>query len=183
MPPKPRFTKEEMIETAFQAVKTYGEEILSTRNLSHALGCSTAPLFTHFSGIEEIRTEVILRAKALYGEYIQQGLSQPLPFKGAGLSYIRFAKEEPHLFRMLFMREGANEHPTHYFPQDEHAERIANLVQNRYGLSEERAKALYNHLSVYAHGLATMFAQGGPAFTLEDASQMLSEVFTALLKE
>ncbi len=183
MPPKPRFTKEEMIETAFQAVKTYGEEILSTRNLSHALGCSTAPLFTHFSGIEEIRAEIVLRAKALYSAYLQQGLSEPRPFKGSGLAYIRFAKEEPHLFRMLFMREGVNERPTHYFPQDEHAERIAKLVQNRYALSEERAKAVYNHLSVYAHGLAVMFAQGGPAFTMEDADRMLFEVFSALIKE
>ena len=183
MPPKPRFTKEEMIETAFQAVKTYGEEILSARNLSHALGCSTAPLFTLFSGIEEIRAAVALRAKALYGEYIQQGLNEPLPFKGSGLAYIRFAKEEPHLFRMLFMREGENPPPTHYYPQDEHAEKIAGLVQTRYGLSAEKAKAVYNHLSVYAHGLATMFAQGSSVFTLEDASQMLSEVFIALLKE
>jgi hypothetical protein len=41
---------------------------------------------------------------------------------------------------------------------------------------------IYNHMSVYAHGLATLYAQGNCVFSDEDVDAMLSEVFLALAK-
>ena len=186
MPPKKKFTRDEIVACAFETVRQNGEDFLTARSLARALGASTAPLFTAFRSIEEIHDAVVEKAKALYLRYLEEGLAESLPFKGAGLKYVQFAKDEPMLFRMLFMR--ADEDPateaSHYFPSDFEPEpQVRDTLQSGYGWSEEKAKAIYNHMSVYAHGLAALYAQGRCVFTDEDVSRMLSEVFTALTRK
>ena len=184
MPPKVKYTKEAMTEIAYEMVRESGEECLSARNLASRLGTSTAPIFTAFSNIEEVRMAVEERARECYRHYAEAGLAMDPPFKGSGLQYIRFAKEEPMLFRMLFMRKSPKAaSPTHYMPAEyEQEAEVRGTIKEKYGTDDARAKRIYNHLAVYAHGLATMYAQGQCTFTDEDVSRMLSEVFLALMK-
>ena len=183
MPPKVRYTREQIAEYAFDAVREEGIEALTARALAKGLGISTAPLFTAFTGIDEIRDEVINRAYALYCTYIAEGMKSDIPFKGAGLGYIRFAKDEPRLFNLLFMSPKIEE-PSHFYPAgDDNAPAIIRGICRSYGLSEDGAKKLYNHLSVYVHGVATLYARGRNVFTDEDVSRMLSELFNSIVKE
>ena len=184
MPPKIKYTKEYIGDYAFEYVRKEGADALSARNLAKGLGISTAPLFTAFDSIDEIRQGVATRAFALYSNYIKKGLSEPIPFKGAGLAYIKFAKEEPQLFKMLFMSAARDESPSHFYPEgDKNAPAICLSAKGSYNLSDTQAKKLYNHLSVYVHGIAVLYAQGRNVFTDNDVSEMMSEVFNALLKE
>jgi len=183
MPPKPRYTREEIVDVAYESVRKYGEDFLSARNLAAALGTSTAPIFTAFSSIEEVQREVAYRARGLYESYIDEGLSDSLPFKGAGLKYIQFAKDEPNLFKMLFMRSETGQPFSHYFPAEDDKEAdVRDALKRSWHVGEDRSKKIYNHLSVYAHGLAVLYAQGRCVFTDEDVSTMLTEVFSALAK-
>lgn len=183
MPPKAKYTKEQIGEAAFALVRTQGMPALSARSLAAALGTSTAPIFTAFPGIEALQAFVTEKAKALYSAYIADGLRENPPFKGTGLQYIRFAKEEPALFRLLFMQETKAQEYTHFFPAgDENAPAILQTVEKIYGLRPQQAKKLYNHLAVYAHGLAVLYVQKQCIFTMEDVSRMLSELFTALIQ-
>ncbi len=183
MPPKVKYTKEEIADVGFSMVRKHGEEILTARHLAAELGTSTAPIFTAFSCIEELHAAVVERAKACYRRYAEAGMAMDPPFKGCGLQYIRFAKEEPMLFRMLFMRSGGeNQTPSHYFPSEYEQEAEVRGTVKAYCDDDGRARKLYNHLSVYAHGLAVMYAQGQCAFTDEDVSRMLSEIFAALMR-
>ncbi len=181
MPPKVRFTKEQIAETAYNMVKKFGIDILTARNLASELGVSTAPIFTAFKNIEEVQEAVKEKAKAEYRAYIEDGLKHKLPFKGAGLKYVEFAKNEPQLFKLLFMSGDNFEGVPHYHPgKDISAEKVLNVVETNYAENRESAMRLYNHLSVYMHGFAVMFAQGNSMFTMEDVSRMMSEVFKAL---
>ena len=183
MPPKSKCTRDQIISTAFEMVRKEGRDALTARNLAKALGTFTAPIFTSFSSIEEIQNEVIDRAKALYGRYVQEGLQQSPAFKGVGLKYIEFAQNEPELFQILFA-SNAREHSMEPFlpSYDENAPLILNVLQGSYGLSSETARRLYNHMSVYAFGFASLYAQRIYMFSMEDIGRMLSEVFTALIK-
>ncbi|MBR4288242.1 MAG: TetR/AcrR family transcriptional regulator [Clostridia bacterium] len=183
MPPKAKFTREEIFRVAFEMTRKHGIEFISARSLAAELGVSTAPIFTAFESLDELDRAIIDKAKEQYGVYLKEGMKEELPFRGTGLAYIRFAKEEPKLFSLLFMGDGNGEKPTHYFPGDEHSSEILNMVMARYQMTENGAKRLYNHLSVYAHGLASLFAMGRCVFTMEDAGNMLSELFFALTKE
>ncbi len=183
MPPKAKYSREEILSVAFEMTRKHGIEFMSARSLAAELGVSTAPIFTAFQSIEELNLAIAEKAKECYGAYLKEGMKEMLWFRGTGLAYVRFAKEEPRLFSLLFMGDGNGEEPSHYFPSDKYSSDILNLVMDRYGMTEEKAKSLFNHLSVYAHGLASLFARGRCVFTMEDVEKMLSELFFALTKE
>ncbi len=179
MPKHVKYTKEQIGDKAFSLVREKGVSSLSARSLASYLGVSTAPIFTAFSSIEELTDYVREKAYLFYGEYVKAGLSEQLPFKAAGLKYIQFAHDEPWLFKMLFMSE-RKQAPSHYFPESDGSfGEILEIVKKSYSLDEEKAKRLYNHLSVYAHGLAVMFAEKNTPFDFEDVSSMMSEAFFA----
>ncbi len=181
MPPKAKYTKEEIGNTAFEMVRKFGMSVLSARSLATELGTSTAPIFTAFHNIDEVEEFVVGKAEALYKKYLEEGLSSHLPFKGAGMKYVEFAKNEPELFRLLFMGESEEGLPSHYLPgENELSKTILKTVENSFSMEENSARKLYNHLSVYAHGLAVLYAQGCAVFTLEDVDRMLGEVFLSL---
>ena len=183
MPPKVKYTREQITDAAYEIVRSKGESALTARSLAAELGISTAPIFTAFENIEELQGTVARKAADLYNSYIEKGLDYTPPFKGTGLMYIKFAKDEPELFKMLFMRGDDGEEPSHYLPSgDENEPLIRQAIENTHSFEEEKTKRLYNHLSIYAHGIAVLFAQGRCIFTDEDVSRMLTEVFLALAK-
>ena len=103
MPPKVKFQKEEIVEAAVDVVRRGGIEALTAREIAAALGVSTRPIFTWFRTMNELKAEVFLRAKAVYRTYIERGLAGPIPFQEVWRQYLRFAKEEPELYRLLFL--------------------------------------------------------------------------------
>lgn len=185
MPPKAKFTREQIIEAAFQLIREEGMESLTARALGQKLGSSACPVFTVFESMAEVKTEAIKAAKALYKTYVEQGLSEPVAFKGVGTRYILFAVEEPKLFQLLFMTE-QEEIPglSGVLPQiDESYEAILASITEGYGIGDDDAKRLYRHLWIYSHGIAALCATGMCRFTGEEISGMMTEVCTGLLQK
>ncbi len=83
MPPKAKFTQEEIIEAALNIVRTNGYEALTSRALGTYLSSSARPIFTVFKNMEEVQQAMIEAAKTLYKEYVNKGLKEEHPFKGA----------------------------------------------------------------------------------------------------
>ena len=108
MAPKNKFTREEMVAAAVRVVRAKGIDKLTAQALAAELGTSTQPVFTCFSTMDTVKAEVRTAAEALYHAYSSKGLQEDVPFFGFGLQYIRFAKEEPELYRLLFLTPGAD---------------------------------------------------------------------------
>lgn len=104
MAPKNKFTKEEMVEAALRVVKAKGIEGLTAKTIADELGTSTQPIFTSFGSMDEVRAEVYAAAESVYDRYTNRGLEEDIPFLGVGKQYIRFARQEPELYRMLFLK-------------------------------------------------------------------------------
>lgn len=182
MPPKAKFTKEEVISAALAIVREKGKDGLTARELGAKLSSSARPIFTLFSGMDEVMQETERAAREVYNGYVREGLKAEKPFKGVGTAYIRFAAEEPQLFRILYMSE-VNSPITSILPEiDENYPAILKSITDTYPLSHENAEKLYEHLWVYSHGIATMCACSSCAFTKEDISRMLTEVCSSLIK-
>jgi len=184
MPPKAKFTKEEIVEAAFHIVKTEGFEALTSRALGTYLGSSARPIFTVFQNMDEVQQAVMEAAKALYKEYVDQGLTQEHPFKGVGTQYILFSIHEPKLFQLLFMTEQPSiPDLTGVLPLiEESYEEILLSIQNDYGINKFFAQKLYYHLWIYTHGIATLCATKMCRFTGEEISKMITEVCMSILK-
>jgi len=184
MPPKAKFTKEEIVEAALNIVKTDGFEALTSRTLGTRLGSSARPIFTVFQSMDEVQQAVTEAAKALYKEYVDQGLMWEHPFKGVGTQYILFSMNEPKLFQLLFMTEQPSiPNLSGVLPLiEESYEEILLSIQNNYGINEFFAEKLYHHLWIYTHGIATLCATKMCRFTGDEISSMITEVCTSILK-
>ena len=184
MPPKAKFTREQIAQVALDLIREDGCEAVTARALATKLGTSACPIFTVFTNMEEVIEEAVKLAKAIYAQYVRKGLEQKPAFKGVGTQYIQFAKDEPKLFQLLFMTEADIESVDSFLPKiDGNYSDILDSVQTPYGLSERDAKTLYQHLTIYTHGIATLIARKVVAFTDADIDRMLTEVFLGLLKE
>lgn len=184
MPPKAKFTKNEIVEAALEIVRADGFTALTARALGTKLGSSARPIFTVFKNMEEVQQAVIDAAKELYGEYIHKGLEDTPAFKGVGTQYILFSKNEPKLFQLLFMREQKDvPEISAVLPViDNNYNEILLSVREGYGVSQEIAQKLYRHLWLYTHGIASLCATGMCSFTGEEISVMMTEVFVSLIK-
>lgn len=182
MPPKVKHTKEEIINCALEMVRNCGADTISARNVATAIGTSTAPIFTAFESIEEMTLAIKERAIEIYKEkYLYVSLSSEMPFKAAGLAYIRFAKEEPELFKFVFMGKGDSDEQNHYLPSgDPTSSTVLQALISSHKIDEKTAMSIYNHMSVYTYGLAVLFARRSCVFTMEDVDRMLTELFWAL---
>ena len=187
MPPRAKFSREEIIKAGLDIVRENGLEALTARALGDKLGSSSRPIFTLFKNMEELTGKILNAGREIYDEYIRTGLSSELQFKGIGLQYIRFAKEEPILFRIMFMTpreklitlcngEGISE-------IDNNSEAVFECIQKGYGISRQKAGWLYENMWIYTHGIASMCATRVCRFSDEEISTKLTEVFKSLLAE
>lgn len=187
MPPKAKFTREEIINAALDIVRTEGFAVLTARTLGAKLGSSARPIFTLFASMDEVCQEVVAAARALYAEYVDRGFEQTgLPaFKGVGIQYVKFALAEPKLFQVLFMSEQPKKPAIgDVLPAiEEHYQQILDSIKDDYGLNRQKAEWMYRHLWIYTHGIAVLCATNMCTFTQEDMAKMMSEIFTAVLKE
>lgn len=105
MPPKPKFTKEQMIDAAIELICEKGADRLTARELGKQLGSSSCPIFTLFKDMDEVKTEVKKRAVGVFKSYMVVAEDYTPAYKKRGMQWVKFASENPRLFRLLFMQE------------------------------------------------------------------------------
>lgn len=182
MPPKSKFTRDEIVSAAVAEVEKNGFDALSARTLGSALGSSPRPIFTVFNSMDEVCAAVVDSANVLYNSYVDEGLKDDIPFRGVGEAYLRFAHDHPKLFMLLFMREqaeGLDERGV-LDAIDQNAEKILQSVIKSYGLERKQAERLYMHLWVYTHGIAAAVVTGVCMFT--DERTMLKDECAAMIR-
>jgi AcrR family transcriptional regulator len=109
MPPKTRVTAEMIVDAAVEVVRQSGFESINARTVSGQLHCSTQPVMYHFSTIDSLKRAAYRKADRLHSEYMMNTAPGQDPIRGIGLNYVRFAVEEPQLFRLLFQSGYAEE--------------------------------------------------------------------------
>ena len=107
MPPKPKFTKEEIVAAALELVSEKGIEALTARELGVRLGSSARPIFTVFNSMEEVQEEVRAAALKRFESYAEKAMHYTPVFKQVGMQMILFAMEEPKLYQLVYMSENA----------------------------------------------------------------------------
>ena len=159
MPPKVKITREDIVGAALEIVRIGGAQAINARTLASMLNCSTQPIFSNFANMEELRFAVVEKADDLCKDYMRREMERgEYPaYKANGMAYIRFAKEETELFKLLYMRDRSGE----TIPEsDRHLEEMESIIYQNTGLSGLDAKLFHLENWAYVHGIATMFATG-----------------------
>lgn len=185
MPPKARFTREEIVCEALKIVSRLGTDGLTAKTLKTALNSSASPIFTVFDSMEEIRMEVYLSAMRRFEEYVsEKSLAPDMPiFKQVGMKMILFGMREPKLYQLLFMRE--NQNATSFSDLFGGLGSIAEIcieaIKNDYGLTEEQARELFENVWIYTFGIGALSATGVCRFSEERLGEMLTTEFKAMM--
>ena len=178
MPPTPKYTKKEITEVAFKFVRKNGYDLLTARDLAKMLNTSTRPIFTAFENMEELKKEIIYKAAELFEKYKRNEIEKEKypEYKACGMAYIRFAKEERNLFKLLFMRDRTSETAI----EDISISDEVNIITKTLSLSNKDATSFHIKMWVMMHGFATMLATGYLDLDFETISKITSDVYNAL---
>ncbi len=183
MPPQVRYSKEAILRVAFDIIREKGPDALNARAIAKALGCSTQPLFRVFGSMEDIHHEMLRMAGECFSSYIRRSAElDERPYKGTGMAYILFAKEEPELFKLLFMRDRVQE-GSEAADDDENLDYVLEVLQQATHLNRDQALRFHQALWIFTHGLAVMVATHYIAYDPDLISRLLSDQFHAMCKQ
>ena len=180
MPPKPKFTKDDVLAAALRLLREKGEGALTARNLAEALGCSTRPLFTLWDNMEDLKHDL------RHGLALQRftdacdGYQEYRPaFKQLGLNILQFATDEPRLFSFLFISKCAREES---LTLDQWAtgtlgDQAIPLLMRDFDLDHETARTLFIENFLHCFSLCVLKVTGAAKLTNEEASASLTHGF------
>ena len=182
MPPKVRVTKEDIITASVEMVREKGVDVLNARAIAAHMGCSTQPIFSNYASMDELKQDVMNNAYSLYMNFLKQETesNQYPPYKATGMGYIRFAKEEKELFKMLFMRDRSNE--TIADEWDESAQMSISMMQKALGLPSEKVKQFHLEMWIYVHGIASLLATSYLPLEWDHISNMITDAYEGMKK-
>lgn len=180
MPAKKQITKEMILNAAIKLLKEEGYDAVNIKQLAKELGCSTQPVYLSFSGMEELRNELVPLAVEKFKTYMKSSSKDGI-IRLYDLSYIHFARKEPQLFCFLFMRPNAfSEIKQALYPVIEQS--IKELM-NTYHISHEEADILHDQLWMHTHGIASMIATNFCDWNMEKAAMMLTDCKRAFTRK
>jgi AcrR family transcriptional regulator len=159
MPPKQKFTKEEILETAFAIVREEGIENLNARNIARRLNASTQPVFSFFENMAELKTGVFQMTERYHAAIYHKIEIDKELLANIYLAYINFALEEPNLFRLQYQSNEYKGRPFLEIFNDKNLEtgneKLCEGRKKIYG-NKKAVEAMFFDMWLYAHGIASV---------------------------
>lgn len=180
MPPAKKTDKEDIIKVAYKIADKEEFENINARRIAKELGCSVQPIFHNFTSMEDLKNATIEKIHNTYKQYMKEGSEEKLAYKGMGMAYIRFAKEHPKFFELLFMRE-TNLTTSNFIRADNTGNDVIKKGQILTGFSEEEQIKFHVKVWIFTHGLATLVATNTCNLSEEEISKLLETTVRELL--
>src|SRR6056297_3798455 len=156
MPPKKKFSKEQIVDKAFEIAKTEGFDSITARRIAEELNCSVAPIYFNFKDIEHLKQAVVRKIFELARELSQKTYTGDR-FLDIGIASLKFAKEYSVLFRELVLQK--NPYMDDY-DQELGKDIIGEIIQEKElsQFSEEEVGAIFLKMRIFQLGLSAMVA-------------------------
>lgn len=183
MPPKPKFTREDVAAAALSIIKEEGLSALTARELGKKLGTSASPVFTIFKNMEEVKWAARELGLKEFEEYIGDFSDYSPAFKRIGMSMVSYGIHQPEMFKLLFMQEHPEEKSFENFLRElgNMAEICIGLIQRDNSLSEEEARILFEQMWVHTFGIGALCAMKVCDFSEEEIAEKLGQVFLGMV--
>lgn len=179
MPPKPKITRDMVIDAAFEVTRKTGAENINARTVSKKLNCSTQPVMYHFATIDNLRKAAYKKADEYHTEYLMNiPETQEDIMLGIGLNYIRFAIEEPYLFRFLFQSGFAAHNSLLEMVNSEELIPVISVMQEEMDMNIEQTKEVFITLALFVHGYASIIANNSLEYDEKLITTHLERVYT-----
>lgn len=179
MPAKIKVTKEMIVDAAFAVARETGAENINARIVSEKLNCSTQPVMYHFATIEELKKTVYAKADRYHSEYLMAPKRRADgAMLGIGMNYIRFAIEEPHLFRFLFQSDYFDGATLPELIEAGELAPVLSAMQSALDMNAEQTKNVFLTVFLFAHGYASIIANNSLKYDEETINSQLNRAYT-----
>ncbi len=158
MGPKVKFTKEQVINAAFEIAKSEGIDNVTMKKIAQKMGSSVAPIYVNFKNVNEL-TEALIDKIFSISQQLLIEESTGNPFYDIGRASLRFADEYKVLFRDMIMK--SNSYKKSY------DEKMTPVLIDEMkkdpelkDFTDEELKTILLKVSVFQMGLSVMVANG-----------------------
>lgn len=156
MPPTVRFTRDAVLNAACQLVRREGTEALNARAIAKELGGSTQPIFRLFTNMEDLRRELVLYVSRQFQAHAEADMAQSdTPYIQLCTTYLLYGRDEPELFKLLFMRNRVSEGN---YNDHTNFDLVFNIIKKETPLDDETALRFFERTWLFIHGLAVCIA-------------------------
>ena len=170
---KESITKQMIIDGAFELLKKEGVEAVTARKLAAHIGCSTQPIFRVYENMDELLKELFERSRAYYEDFCNSNKnSYDTPFVSLGINYIRFAKQEQNLFKLLFL-SGNKDHTLYELINGKENAFVMKEIKKIPNLNMDNVELIFTKVFIFMHGMAGMTITGEFDLSDKEAEDML----------
>ena len=156
MPPTVRFTRDAVLHAACQLMRREGMEALNARAIAKELGGSTQPIFRLFTNMEDLHRELILYVARQFQAHAEADMAQSdSPYIQLCTTYLLYGRDEPELFKLLFMRDRISEGQ---YSDQTNFDLAFNIIKKETPLDDETALRFFERTWLFIHGLAVCIA-------------------------
>lgn len=156
MPPTVRFTRDAVLHAACQLMRREGMEALNARAIAKELGGSTQPIFRLFTNMEDLHRELILYVARQFQAHAEADMAQSdSPYIQLCMTYLLYGRDEPELFKLLFMRDCVSEGQ---YSDQTNFDLVFNIIKKETPLDDETALRFFERTWLFIHGLAVCIA-------------------------
>jgi len=156
MPPTVRFTRDAVLNAACQLMRRKGIEALNARAIAKELGGSTQPIFRLFTNMEDLHRELILYVARQFQAHAEADMAQSdSPYIQLCTTYLLYGRDEPELFKLLFMRDRVSEGQ---YSDQTNFDLVFNIIKKETPLDDETALRFFERTWLFIHGLAVCIA-------------------------
>ncbi|MBR4549335.1 MAG: TetR/AcrR family transcriptional regulator [Oscillospiraceae bacterium] len=177
MPPKSKITRDMIVDAAVKVARETGAEAVNARTVAQTLHCSTQPVMYHFSTMEELKRAAYSQADRFHTDYLMHSSGKINPLLEIGLHYIRFAIEEPHLFRFLFQSGYAKESNLSEMIASEELAPVLSAMQEGLKMDPDKTRKVFLTVALFAHGYASIIANNALEFDERTVAAHLERAF------
>lgn len=177
-----KITKEKLLEAALAITREKGLEEVSNREIAKKLNSSIRPIYYQYNNSEELKKELYQKIEDYFYKYIMTNMTEDIPYyKQIGVNYIKFAREEKNLFKVLFMSK-SEYLPEKFISKDEkNFKKIVDLIKLSTKLEDKDIKKFHVKMWIFTHGIATLIATNTVNLSNEEVAELLSSEFQALM--
>ena len=157
MPPKAKVSRQDVASAAFELVRREGMTALTARRLAQELGCSTQPVYRAYGSMDELRGAVMARAEEVALGFLVPRQGDPQGFFQVGLGSLKFAQQEPHLYKLVTLSGEALKDLQQGKPPPEFVLQQMRSQPDLAGLSDEQLTRIHALMWFFSQGLSSLF--------------------------
>lgn len=175
MGPKIKFTKEQIVDAAFEIAKTEGIDKITMRKIAEKMGSSVAPIYVNFKNNAEL-SEALMEKIISVSQQLLSEENTGNPFNDMGRASLRFATEYSLLFRDLVMKNND-------IMKDYDKKMMPALIEEMKkdpeldGFTVDELKTILQKMRIFQLGLSVMAANGllPKDYSVADLMDLLSD--------